>query len=130
MAPEEGISMPDLRRSARVLLMQPVSLRVTNNGNKAIHATTRDLSASGVFLYSDKEIAAGSPVEIDLVWPEEFCSSEPIELRGWGRVVRVEPGSFPGTYGVGVAIAGYQQRTWAAQPRRPALQETVAGVLP
>lgn len=122
--------MPDLRRSARVLLMQPVSLRVTSNGNNPIHATTRDLSAGGVFLYADKEIAAGSPVEVDLEWPQEFCSSEPIQLRGWGRVVRVEPGCFPGTFGVGVAIAGYQQRTWIAQPRREVRQEAVAAETP
>jgi hypothetical protein len=122
--------MPDLRRSARVLLMQPVSLRVTNNGNHAIHATTRDLSAGGVFLYADKEIAAGSPVEIDLEWPPEFSSSEPIQLRGWGRVVRVEPGSFPGTFGVGVAIAGYQERTWTAQARRETFQEAVVEAAP
>ncbi|MGH9600768.1 MAG: PilZ domain-containing protein [Terriglobales bacterium] len=122
--------MPDLRRSARVLLMQPVSLRVTSNGNNPIHATTRDLSAGGVFLYADKEIAAGSPVEVDLEWPQEFCGSEPIQLRGWGRVVRVEPGCFPGTFGVGVAIAGYQQRTWIAQPRREVRQEAVAAETP
>ncbi|MGH9554603.1 MAG: PilZ domain-containing protein [Terriglobales bacterium] len=122
--------MPELRRSARTLLMQPVSLRVTHNGNHQIHATTRDLSAGGVFLYADKEIPAGSPVEIDLEWPQEFSSAEPIQLRGWGRVVRVEAGSFPGTFGVGVAIAGYQQRTWTAQPRREVHQEAVAEMMP
>ena len=122
--------MPDLRRSARVLLMQPVSLRVTNNGNHSIHATTRDLSAGGVYLYADKEIAAGSPVEVDLEWPPEFSSSEPIQLRGWGRVVRVEPGAFSGTYGIGVAIAGYQQCVWTAQPQREAFQEAAAALTP
>lgn len=121
--------MPELRRSARVSLMQPVSLRVTNNGQHPIHATTRDLSAGGVFLYADKEIAAGSPVEIELDWPAEFSQSEPVQLRGWGRAVRVEAGAFPGTFGVALAIAGYQLRTWSPQTRRESQEEAVAQVL-
>lgn len=120
--------MPELRRSARIPLMQPVSLRVTSNGNRAIHATTRDLSASGVFLYAGKEIAAGSPVEIELEWPQEFSHSEPVQLRGWGRVVRVETGVGTDTFGVALAIAGYQLREWTPQPRREAGEEAVAEV--
>ena len=120
--------MPDLRRSARIPLMQPVSLRVTNNGNRAIHATTRDLSASGVFLYAGKEIAAGSPVEIELEWPQEFSQGEPVQLRGWGRVVRVETGVGTDTFGVALAIAGYQLREWTPQTRREAREEAVVEV--
>jgi hypothetical protein len=122
--------MPELRRSARVPLMQPVSLRLTNNGYHPIHATTRDLSAGGVFLYADKEIAAGSPVEIELDWPAEFSQCEPVQLRGWGRAVRVEAGSFPGTFGVALAMAGYQLRTWSPQPPRELQQEAVAELMP
>ncbi|MCI0356529.1 MAG: PilZ domain-containing protein [Acidobacteria bacterium] len=107
--------MPELRRSARVSLMEPVSLRITNNGHHALYATTRDLSAGGVFLYADKEISAGTPVEIDLDWPQDFSCPERVQLRGWGRVVRVEAGAFPGTFGVALAIAGYQLREWPAQ---------------
>ena len=121
--------MPELRRSARIPLIEPVSFRVTHNGHHAIHATTRDLSVGGVFLYADREIAAGSPVEIDLDWPQEFSSTEAVQLRGWGRVVRVESGTFPGTFGVAVAIAGYQLRTWSPQSRRDSGEEAVAEVL-
>jgi c-di-GMP-binding flagellar brake protein YcgR len=121
--------MPELRRSARIPLMQPVSLRVTNNGHHVIHATTRDLSAGGVFLYAGKKIAAGSPVEIDLDWPEEFSHGEMAPMRAWGRVVRVEPAAGAGTYGVALAIAGYQLREWTAQPRRTSHEEVVAEVM-
>ena len=121
--------MPELRRSARFPLIEPVSFRVTNNGNHPIHATTRDLSAGGVFLYADQEIAAGSPVEIDLEWPQEFSSTEAVQLRAWGCVVRVESGTFPGTFGVALAIAGYQLREWTPQARREAGEEAVAQVV-
>ena len=121
--------MPELRRSARIPLMQPVSLRVTSNGNHAIHATTRDLSASGVFLYAGKEIAAGSPVEIELEWPPEFSHGEPVQLRGWGRVVRVESGVGTDTFGVAVAMAGYQLREWMPQGRREGAEEALAAVV-
>ena len=78
----------------RTLIRFPakVAARVKTQGQAEISAVTRDLSAGGVFLYTDKRITQGSKLEVVLILPRELGFGE----RQWAccqaSVVRVEVG--------------------------------------
>jgi c-di-GMP-binding flagellar brake protein YcgR len=78
----------------RTLIRFPakVAARVKTQGQAEISAVTRDLSAGGVFLYTDKRITQGSKLEVVLILPRELGFGE----RQWAccqaSVVRVEEG--------------------------------------
>jgi len=58
-----------------------------------VHAHTRDLSETGVFVESDQDVAQGGPVSITLSIPsEDGWGVDDYEIAG--VVVRVEPGGF------------------------------------
>ncbi|MBZ5719309.1 MAG: PilZ domain-containing protein [Acidobacteriia bacterium] len=94
---------PERRARRRIPASVPVAIKA---GAGAIHASgqTRDLSTSGIFLYTDSEIGKGSELEIVLVLPPELTRGE----KGWvccrASVVRVEKGGDGGAFGVAASI--------------------------
>ena len=78
------------RARARVAVNVPVKVRGANGDQ--IEATTRDLSTTGVFMYSQSALEAGSKLELVLLLPKELG----IGRGGWAlcqaSVVRVEAG--------------------------------------
>ena len=91
------MTLTDRRRQARTSLSFPVKVR-SKNGE--LSGTTRDLSSSGIFLYSESAIEPGAKLELVVMLPRELG----IGRGGWtlcqASVVRVEES---GTKGVGVA---------------------------
>lgn len=79
---------PVPRKSARVSIQQPVTVRYNRDGNFEITGISRDLSKNGIFLYTDSIIEEGAQVELTLNFPSD--SDQPIPMRVRGRVVRVE----------------------------------------
>ena len=87
--------MPDRRQSPRTPLQVPVKLRPKDNGSKPDQdtpeqsAVTRDLSSSGVFLYSESALEPGTRLELVLMLPPGIGLAP-----GWtlcqASVVRVE----------------------------------------
>lgn len=84
--------MPDRRQSARTPVQVPVKLRSKGDGHKAVpeqSAVTRDLSSSGIFLYSDSALEPGTRLELVLMLPPGIGLAP-----GWtlceASVVRVE----------------------------------------
>jgi hypothetical protein len=88
------------RTAARV----PVSIKTQAGGVQAT-GYTRDLSANGIFLYTDAEIVEGSEVEMVLMLPAELTHGE----KGWvccqASVVRVEERGKDGQVGVAARIS-------------------------
>lgn len=78
----------DRRSRARVAVNVPVKVRQTDGTEQ--HATTRDLSSNGVFLYSDANLEQGAKLELVVMLPRELG----IGAGGWAlcqaSVVRVD----------------------------------------
>jgi hypothetical protein len=85
------------RNSQRVYIEQPVTMKYNRDGNFEFTCISRDLSASGIFLYTESVLEEGEQVELMLTFHSE--SSHPIPMQVRGRVIRVE--RFPVT---GIAV--------------------------
>jgi len=91
---------PERRSRQRLTARLPVKLRQPNGPE--LDATTRDLSSSGIFLYSEKGLEPGTRIELVITVP----ASLGLGPGGWAlcqaSVVRVEQDS---DKGVGVAAS-------------------------
>jgi len=65
---------------------------------------TRDLSASGIFLYANSEIKVGSDLEMVLMLPTQLTDGEKRWVCCQASVLRVEPGGADGRFGVAASI--------------------------
>lgn len=92
----------DRRSRRRVAASVPVQVRSVR-GTAELSAQTRDVSTSGVFLYTESRMVEGSGVELVLILPPELTSGEKCWVCCHARVLRVEPG--PGkSFGVAAEI--------------------------
>lgn len=79
------------RTETRLTLSVPA--KVKNSDTPQAHAAmTRDLSTSGIFLYTDQQIAEGSKLEIVLILPAELGLGEKQWACCQASVIRVEDG--------------------------------------
>jgi Tfp pilus assembly protein PilZ len=69
-------------------LQRPVTVRYNCDENFEFTGISRDLSDSGIFLYTESVMEVGSQVELTLTLPSE--SAHPLSTQVRGRVVRVE----------------------------------------
>lgn len=67
---------------------------------------TQDLSGSGVFFYTDFQVAEGDAVELTFIMPAEVTLTESMRVRCRGRVSRVFPAN--SKLGVAVHLEGYE----------------------
>jgi hypothetical protein len=72
-------------------------VRYNRDGNFEFTGISRDLSDSGIFLYTESILEEGAQVELTITLPSE--SSQPIPIQVRGRVVRIER-----TPAMGVAV--------------------------
>jgi len=92
----------DRRSRERVVATLPVRVRCTT-ANLEVSAQTRDVSANGIFLYTNSRLAEGADLELVLILPPELTSGEKCWVCCHARVLRVEQG--PGTdFGVAAEI--------------------------
>lgn len=91
------MDFPIPRKSPRVSIQQPVTVKYTREGNFEFTGISRDLSDRGIFLYTESVIEEGADVELELTLPSLSAHPAPMLLRG--RVVRVER-----TPAMGVAV--------------------------
>jgi hypothetical protein len=92
----------DRRSRQRLIARLPVSIR-NPSGSTEINAHTRDVSTSGMFLYTESRMSAGSDVELVLILPPELTSGEKCWVCCHARILRVEQG--PGQdFGVAAEI--------------------------
>jgi Tfp pilus assembly protein PilZ len=76
------------RKSQRVCIQRPVTVRYNRDGNFEFTGISRDLSDSGIFFFTESVIKVGAQVELTLTFPSETAQPIPMQVRG--RVVRVE----------------------------------------
>jgi hypothetical protein len=97
--------MPDLKSERRSRQRIPVRLDVSIQSSQDRPHTgyTRDLSTSGIFLYSDSEILVGTELEMVLMLPDELTDGEKRWVCCRAAVIRVEHGG-EGGFGVAASI--------------------------
>ncbi len=96
-------SGPERRRLQRVQVKGHVKGRWINGGAHEIDGTSKDVSAEGIFFFSESEIAEGAKVELVLDLPSEHVFKGAVTLRCIGRVIRTEEDD-RGQYGVAVVF--------------------------
>jgi len=90
------------RSRKRVAAEVPVTIRSTGGEKSA--GRTRDLSTSGIFLYADSQIQAGSELEMVLILPPELGQGEKRWVCCQAAVVRVENRGEGEGFGVAASI--------------------------
>jgi hypothetical protein len=76
------------RSGTRIVTRVPTRVRTAQGGEVPAH--TRDVSANGIFLYSNSKMEQGSEVELVLILPPELTSGEKCWVCCQEKVVRVE----------------------------------------
>jgi PilZ domain len=95
------------RPAQRFEVQLPVSVRHTA-GQQEFHGYIQNLSARGVFFYSESAVAEGDHLELMLEMPSEVTLAEPMPVRCQAKVVRVLPPDGGTTFGVAVQLEGYE----------------------
>ena len=85
------MSIPAHRKAERFSIRQSVTVKYTTTGHYEFTGISRDVSASGMFLYTDSNIEDGAQVEVMLTLPSKTSKQIIVQVRG--TVVRVERGS-------------------------------------
>jgi PilZ domain len=102
-----ALPMPDAKNERRGLQRLPVRLPVSIKslqGKVQTTGHTRDLSTSGIFLYTDSQISAGSELEMVLILPPELTSGEKRWVCCRASVVRIEDSEDGSDFGVAASI--------------------------
>jgi PilZ domain len=95
---------PERRSRDRVPARVPVSIKTQTGSVEAATGFTRDLSASGVFIYTDSQISEGSVLEMVLILPPEITHGQKQWVCCQAWVVRVEENKDGGDFGVAASI--------------------------
>ncbi len=102
LSPRMTIPKDDRRSRQRIPASVPVSIKAPQ-GNLQITGQTRDLSTSGIFLYTNSHISEGSELEMVLILPPELTRGEKRWVCCQASVVRVEDKA-DGNFGVTASI--------------------------
>jgi hypothetical protein len=102
--------MSEARTGKRFPLELPIRIRRKGGEDRA---TTADMSAAGVYIMADTDLAVGSAVEFDITLPAKVLGTPAdVEVHCTGRVVRKETGTGGGKKkkknGVACVIDQYQ----------------------
>ena len=101
-------AMSQEKRIARRFPMQlAVSEKTADGGMFQSFGQTRDLSAGGVFFYTDEEFTPGSRFELILPLPPQLADAREVWVLCQAEVVRSEVGP-DGRRGVGALIQKYE----------------------
>jgi hypothetical protein len=92
----------DRRSGPRIPARVPVTIKAPQ-GNLELTGQTRDLSTSGIFLYTSSHISEGSELEMVLILPPELTQGEKRWVCCRASVVRVEDKA-DGYFGVAASI--------------------------
>ncbi len=96
------------RRAAQRFEYQvPVSVKVVGL-EPEFHGLTRDLSARGVFFYTEARIDEGAALEVTLLMPAEITLAESMRVRCRGKVLRLIRQNDSNQVGVAVQLEGYE----------------------
>jgi hypothetical protein len=83
-----------------------VQLHITGEPDLEISADTQDISASGLLLSTDQQVADGSMLRFVMTFPASVTKGKPLRVRCTGQVVRVD--KKPSDYEVAVRFKHFQ----------------------
>lgn len=96
--------MSERRNARRYDLSLPVIIRTPTDGKiESQSGKTRDISTRGLYFVIDRDLTAGSDLDITLTLPAEITNGTEVLVRAFGRVIRVEPSTEEGESLLGVA---------------------------
>jgi PilZ domain len=81
-------SEPERRSGTRVVARVPTRVRTAQGVDHT--AQSRDVSANGIFLYTNSRMEKGADVELVLILPPELTSGEKCWVCCQATIVRVE----------------------------------------
>ena len=87
---DDQVVQLERRAAQRFDFHLPLAVRLATSEHEG-QGFTQNLSARGVFLYTDYPLQPGSNVELTLVMPSEITLAENMRVRCQGRVMRVVP---------------------------------------
>jgi PilZ domain len=97
------------RRSMRRFDMRlPAAIRFNESTMGEFFTETQNVSARGVFFYLDREVAAGSRIEVTLTFPPHITLTDAVRVRFAARVIRVETPSQSARIGIAAMIEEYE----------------------
>lgn len=80
--------MPEARTGKRFPLELPIRIRQKKTA-AGKNATTADVSAAGVYIQANTDLAVGSPIEFDITLPAKVLGTpNDVDVHCIGRVVR------------------------------------------
>jgi hypothetical protein len=95
------------RTSRRFTMALPLTIRLhRSSGALERHGETRDVSFRGLYFWTDEEFEPDIPIEFVLTLPKEITQAGDVNIRCFGRVIRVEPRQK--TRGVAARIDRYE----------------------
>jgi hypothetical protein len=93
------------RAAQRFEVHLPVSV---HSDGATIPGFTQNLSARGIFLYTEADIPEGAAVKLTFMMPSEITLGESIPVRGRGRVLRNVPTKGSRRNGIAVQLEAYE----------------------
>jgi PilZ domain len=95
------------RSTQRFDFQLPISICRADGGPEG-YGFTQNLSARGVFFFSDFPVSDGEAVELTLTMPGEILLSASARVRCRGKVVRLIPSAGSAVCGIVVHLEGYE----------------------
>ena len=96
--------MSERRGARRYDLSLPVMVRIPAQGfAETQNGRTRDISTRGLYFVIDRDVRAGSELDIMLTLPREMTNGEEVLVKALGKIVRVESRLEDGNERQGVA---------------------------
>ncbi len=88
-----------LKRFSRFV---PIRVRILGPEPRNVEGITKDVSETGVFLYTDVAVEPGAQVELAFVMPKEVTLTMDMSVHATGRILRVTKSLEK--FGVAVAV--------------------------
>jgi hypothetical protein len=95
--------MEDRRVTHRYKLPLAVTVLPLGGGPSEIHATTRDVSTTGVYFTLDQRLPVGVKLDLSLSLPAEVTDGSPVVVDAQARVTRVDERSAETVHRFGIA---------------------------
>jgi hypothetical protein len=93
------------RAGQRFELHLPLAVRFEG---QTVSGFTQDVSARGIFFYTDARLPEGAAVELTFTMPSEITLGESMPVRCLGRVMRVAPPQGGERNGIAVRLDSYE----------------------
>ncbi len=97
---------PEHREYPRATLRLPLRLRSVDGVVERFPVTlvTRDISSTGVYFLCPKQIAASTPIELEIVLVSRPMGRGNVVAATRARVQRIEPAAMPGWFGIAASF--------------------------